>query len=263
MIKENTAYNEDCLDTMARMPDEYIDLTVTSPPYDEMRDYKGFSFEWQKIISELFRVTKQGGVVVWVVGDQTINGSETGSSFRQALYALDIGFKLYDTMIYKKTGLSKPENTRYHQCFEYMFVWSKGIPKTINRLRDRINRYPKGKCSATLRQKNGELKKKKVNKIETYGYRWNIWEYNNGWGHSYKEEWLRGHPAIFPEQLARDHVVSWSAEGDLVYDPFLGSGTTAKVAILNNRRWIGSEISEEYFKLADKRIKYATNRLEL
>jgi len=236
----NKCYNENCLDTMERMPNGFIDLTVTSPPYDNLRTYNGYSFDFESVAKELFRVTKQGGVVVWVVGDATIKGSETGTSFRQALYFKEIGFNLHDTMIYSKTGMKYPSNDRYHQTFEYMLVLSKGKPKSFNPLKDRKNKY--------VGIHGGEKSFR-----DEYGMRFNVWQYANGGQNTSKDD-VFSHPAVFPEALASDHIISWSNEGDLIYDPFMGSGTTAKMAILNNRNWIGSEISKEYCEIAEKRI---------
>jgi len=254
----NKIYNENCLETMEMMPDGFIDLTVTSPPYDNLRTYNGYSFDFEAVAKELYRVTKQGGVVVWVVGDATVKGSETGTSFKQALFFKEIGFNLHDTMIYRKNSLTFPDTNRYYQCFEYMFILSKGKPKTSNLLADKPNKQANKCVTGNYRDIDGSLKEmsgsKKKRTIKPFGIRWNIWEYNTGWQHSYTEEYLRNQPAIFPEQLANDHIISWSNEGDLVYDPFMGSGTTAKMAILNKRNWIGSEISQEYCEIAEKRI---------
>jgi DNA modification methylase len=194
-----------------------------------------------------------------VVGDQTIKGSESGTSFRQALYFKEIGFNLHDTMIYRKNALSFPDFNRYYQCFEYMFILSKGKPKTANLINDRINRCANDKVSGNYRNTDGTLKpmsgKIKGNKVKEKGIRWNIWEYDVGWGKSYTEKYLKGHPAIFPEQLAHDHIISWSNENDIVLDCFMGSGTTGKMAKLLNRNFIGIEISEEYFNIAKERIE--------
>lgn len=249
----NKIYNENCLDTMARMPDNFIDLTVTSPPYDNLRTYNGYSFDFENVAKELYRITKDGGVVVWVVGDATINGSETGTSFRQALFFKDCGFNLHDTMIWEKqtftaTGALK---TRYAQVFEYMFVFSKGKLKTFNPIKDRETKGVRKK-HGTIRQVNGTTRKQSsIGKIYTdkYAQRFNVWKINTEVSNS-----NRFHPAQFSEQLANDHIISWSNEGDLVYDCFMGSGTTAKMSILNNRNYIGSEISSEYVKIAEKRI---------
>jgi len=248
-------YNENCLDTMSRMKDNHIDLTVTSPPYDNLRTYNGYSFDFESIAKELYRVTKDGGVVVWIVGDATIKGSETGTSFKQALFFKEIGFRLHDTMIYEKSGVM-PSKNRYCQMFEYMFVLSKGKPKTTNLLKDRKNNWGGTKTfsNITSRQKDGTLKKKAQKEINDFGMRFNIWRVINGNGFGQKDKIAYKHPATFPEQLASDHIISWSNENDLVYDPFMGSGTTAKMAIANNRNWIGSEISKEYCDIIRERL---------
>ena len=248
----NKIYNENCLETMAKMPDNFIDLTVTSPPYDDLRFYNGYSFDFENVAKELFRVTKQGGLVVWIVGDATKNGSESGTSFRQALYFKEIGFNLHDTMIWNKPNAPLSHN-RYEQQFEYMFVFSKGKPKTWNGIKDKKNKHFGEKVGGTKRDvKSGILRKssgiKKGKTIQEFGLRGNIWYIPN-------RDKIKVHPAIFPEQLANDHIISWSNENDLVYDPFMGSGTTAKMAILNNRKYIGSEISEDYCKIIETRIK--------
>jgi DNA modification methylase len=251
----NKIYNENCLDTMARIPDNFIDLTVTSPPYDNLRDYKGYSFDFESIAKELYRVTKQGGVVVWVVGDATINGSETGTSFKQALYFMQCGFNLHDTMIYAKPPRGAVGNNKtYWQTFEYMFILCKGKPKTINLICDIKNKESREGDNGTKRLENGDLLKVKRGGYSEYGRRTNIWEYGIGKGQSTKDDVAFQHPAIFPEQLANDHIISWSNEGDLIYDCFGGSGTTAKMAHLLKRNWILSEISEEYCNLAERRI---------
>lgn len=258
----NKVYNENCLDIMKRMPDNFIDLTLTSPPYDNLRDYKGYEFDFENIAKQLYRVTKEGGVIVWIVGDATINGSESGTSFKQALYFKDIGFYLHDTMIYEKNSFRYPEFNRYNSVFEYMFILSKNKPKTINLIKDKKNKYYGDKVSRRniSRQKDGSLKENSAYKnnknkiIKEIGTRTNIWKYNTGKYHTSYDKVAFYHPAIFPEQLANDHIISWSNENDLVYDPFMGSGTTAKMAIANKRNWIGSEISSEYCKIIEQRI---------
>ena len=244
----------DCLEGMKLLDDNSIDLTVTSPPYDNLRTYKGFSWDFEGVANELYRVTKEGGVVVWVVGDATINGSETGTSFRQALYFKEIGFNLHDTMIYEKNGAGAVgSNKCYLQNFEYMFVFSKGKINTFNLIYDRENKAVGSMKTNTNRDKFTADNGRKYREIETkkFGRRFNVWKYEQTSGH---DEFSKKHPAPFPEQLAQDHIISWSNEGDLVYDPFMGSGTTAKMAILNKRNWIGSEISQEYCEIAEKRI---------
>ena len=252
----NKIYNENCLETMAKMPDNFIDLTVTSPPYDGMRTYNGYSFPFEEIAKELFRITKNGGLVVWIVGDATVKGSESGTSFRQALHFKEIGFNLFDTMIYAKPPRGAVGNNKtYWQAFEYMFILSKGKPKTINLINDRKNKESRDGDNGTKRLENGDLLKVKRGGYSEYGRRTNIWEYGIGKGQSTKDNIAFEHPAIFPEQLANDHIISWSNEGDLVYDPFMGSGTTAKMSMLNNRNYIGSEISKEYCEIAEQRLK--------
>ena len=253
----NKIYCESNLETMAKMPDNFIDLTVTSPPYDGLRTYNGYSFPFEDIAKELYRVTKQGGVVVWVVGDATVNGSETGTSFKQALYFKEIGFNLHDTMIYQKISyMPNKKAKRYDSLFEYMFIFSKCQPKTFNEIIENRTNIEKSVCKKDImiRQKDGTFKKsERINKglVKKMG---NVWTYLNN-SNSTKDKIAFEHPAIFPEQLANDHIISWSNENDLVYDPFMGSGTTAKMAILNNRKYIGSEISEDYCKIIETRIK--------
>lgn len=251
----NKVYNENCLDTMGKIPDNFIDLTVTSPPYDNLRDYKGYSFDFENIAKQLYRVTKEGGVVVWIVGDATINGSETGTSFKQALYFKQIGFNLHDTMIWEKGNFSNPSKTRYHQIFEYMFIFCKYKIKTFNAIKDKKNTYF-GKSFFginTVRLKNGNTKlRSNRNQINKLGMRTNIWKSNTAGQENPCTS--NFHPAMFPEKLASDHILSWSNENDLIYDPFMGSGTTAKMCIANRRNWIGSEISSEYCKIIEQRI---------
>lgn len=249
----NKIYNEDCLETMSRMPDNFLDLIVTSPPYDGIRDFEGFKeFDFENIAKSLFRVLKDGGCLVWIMGDQTKDFDESCTSFKHALYFKEIGFKLHDTMIYRKIGMSFPEEVRYLPCFEYMFVFCKGRPKTINLIRDRKNEFT-GTNQKSERQIDGTMVKDSY-EAKPFGIRFNLWEYHIGYMKSYKDEYVSGHPAVFPEKLARDHIWSWSNEGDIVYDPFTGSGTTCKMAISLKRNFIGSEISEKYYKIAQRRI---------
>ncbi len=262
-MESNKIYNEDCLETMKCMPDNFVDMTLTSPPYDNLREYKGYSFNFEGIAKELFRVTKEGGVLVWVVGDATSDGSESGSSFKQALYFKEIGFNLHDTMIYKKDSIAFPNPKRYHQCFEYMFVFSKGQPKTVNLIQDRINSVggdQRTEIGRRERQKNGEIKFRAKDKyeIKEVGARWNIWEYGVGYMKTTTDIDAYKHPAMFPEKLAADHIASWSNKGDLILDPMNGSGTTTKMAKALGRNYIGIEISPEYCKIAEQRIASTT-----
>ena len=245
-------------DFLKGLSDNIVDLTVTSPPYDDLRKYNGYSFPFEEIAAELFRVTKPGGVVVWVVGDQSIDGSESGTSFRQALFFIQLGFKLHDTMIYQRSPSfpSGEHSTRYSQAFEYMFIFSNGNPKTVNLLKDRKNRWAGQGSFGTQseRKKNGELKTRKKNTVNDFGIRFNIWEYATGKGNSTKDDFAFEHPAMFPEKLAADHIHSWSNPGDLVLDPFTCSGTTAKMALEYGRDFLGCDISQEYCDIANRRI---------
>ena len=252
--------NDDCLAAMSGMENNCIDLTVTSPPYDNLRTY-GDSLVWDQdvwdsIIQELFRITKPGGVVVWVTGDATIKGSETGSSFRQALRFIDVGFNLFDTMIYEKSGVT-PTKHRYYPAFEYMFVFSNGKPKTFNPICDRKNRWRERWGKKRVRRKrDGSMGKEyDSKKAPEFGMRRNIWKYLQGGGYGSSDKMAYKHPAIFPEALAHDHILSWSNEGDVVLDPFMGSGTTGVVAKQLSRNFIGIEKVPEYFELATERIR--------
>lgn len=256
MLELNKVYLGNCLELMKDIQDASIDLTVTSPPYDNLRTYNGYAFDFEGIAVELFRITKTGGVVVWVVGDSTVNGSETGTSFRQALHFKDIGFNIHDTMIYQKTGCSMPSSNRYLANFEYMFVFSKGKPVTYNLISDRKNRFPtrwgKGR---KVRNKDGSWSYREIYQAKEFGRRFNIWQYNNGGqGYGHSDEHAHKHPATFPERLAEDHIISWSNEGDTVLDPFAGSGTTLKMAKKNNRNYIGMEISPTYIDIINSRL---------
>lgn len=254
-MQVNKIYNQDCLEGLGLLDNECIDLTVTSPPYDNLRLYNGYYFKFEEIAKELYRVMKPGGVIAWIVGDKTKNGSETGTSFRQALYFKDIGFNLHDTMIYEKNNPTPQKSNRYQPCFEYMFILSKGKPKTFNPImiekkyiESRQNKmYNKDKSGMQIQHQYSSSSNLKIKN--------NIWKYNVGLYHSINDKEAFKHPAIFPEQLAADHILSWSNEGDIILDPFMGSGTVAKMALINKRKFIGFEISTEYCKLAKERIK--------
>lgn len=246
----------DCLDVMRQMDDECVDLTVTSPPYDNLRTYNGNISQWNfkkftEIAKELYRITNRGGVVVWIVSDKTENGSETGTSFRQALYFKEIGFNLHDTMIWRKTNpMPKVRTKRYFDVFEYMFVLSKGIPKTFNPI------MQKCKCggqeyNSTCKNMGGESgRTKKSLKINAERYADNIFDIAVAQNKT-------GHPAVFPLKIAQDHIISWSNENDVVFDPFMGSGTTGIACVNNRRNFIGCEICKEYFDISTQRIQSA------
>ncbi len=261
----NKIIQGDNVEVMKGLPSDSIDLTVTSPPYDTIRDYEGYSWDCNAVIEQLYRITKTGGVVVWVVDDGVIDGGKSLSSFKQALSFKESGFIMHDIMIYQKTGVRYPHPNRYHSCWEFMMILSKGKPKTTNIIKDRKNTYAGSKIArpSGTRLVDGTMKENsawridKDRKLAEYGARYNIWVVSAGGGHSSKEKETFKHPAVFPESLARDHIITWSNKGDVVLDPFSGSGTTAKMALLEDRKYIGIEISKEYVELSTARLQSA------
>jgi len=248
----NKVIQGDCLEVMKSIPDKSIDMILTSPPYDNLRDYKGYTFNFEGIARELYRVLKDGGVCVWIVGDATIKGSETGTSFKQALYFKEIGFNLHDTMIYRKINYIPLTHNRYEQEFEYMFILSKGKPKTFNPIK--IPTKLGGKTYNPKRPRDYDNHSIRHNRTETLTYKMekikgNIFDYIVGAGND-----RTNHSATFPEKLAEDHILSWSNEGDTILDPMAGSGTTLIMAKKNNRNYIGIEISQEYIEIINKRL---------
>jgi DNA modification methylase len=266
--KKITLYCGDSGEVMKSFPNNCIDLTVTSPPYDNLRIYNGFSFNFELIAQQLFRVTKQGGVVVWVVGDATIKGSETGTSFKQALYFKEMGFNLHDTMIYQKNNYVPLTHNRYEQSFEYMFCFSKGVPTTFNPIKIpcstagaiKTYSYDSGsskEVKGAVRH-NGAMDRQTI--TSDTKIKCNIWSYNVGKNQSTKDSIAFMHPAIFPEELSRDHIRSWSNENDVIFDPFAGSGTTLKMGLQLNRRVVGIELSQKYIdEIIIPRLKLVTN----
>ena len=265
VMKFSTIYQENCIDTLHRMPDELLDMTITSPPYDDLREYNGYHFPVEEIAASLYHKTKPGGVVIWVVGDRTVNGSETLTSFTQALTFKNMGFKVHDTMLYvKKNPIPSDCGKRYRQCFDYMFCFSKGQPKTFNPITE-----PTKSAGTTIKafriteRGRGNVPDEDIGrKIKSERKVSNIFAYNVGTSSS-KDKIAFDHPAIFPEKLVEDQILTWTNVDDIVYDCFMGSGTTAKVAHLLSRRWLGSEISEEYKKLADERLRPYLDQLRL
>ena len=248
---KNKVIQGDCLEVMKDIPDKSIDMVLTSPPYDNLRDYNGYSFDFEGIAKEIYRVLKDGGVCVWIVGDATIKGSESGTSFRQALYFKEIGFNLHDTMMYRKINYIPLTHNRYEQEFEYMFVFSKGKPKTFNPIMVECKTKgskTKGRTFYQTNSQNTPTEGHKNDAVKEYKQKGNVWEVPTNAG-------AKGHPAQFPEQLANDHILSWSNEGDIILDPMVGSGTTLKMAKKNNRNYIGIEISQEYIDIINKRLQ--------
>lgn len=257
-------YNENCISTLQRMQDDLIDMTITSPPYDDLRDYNGYHFPVEAIAAELYKKTKPGGVVIWVVGDRTVDGDETLTSFRHALTFQEAGFKVHDTMLYvKRNPIPSDCGKRYRQAFEYMFCFSKGQPRTFNPITEptksagqKITAFRiTGKGRGNVPDEDIGRQIKSERKVS------NIFSYNVG-SSSSKDKIAFKHPAIFPEQLVEDQIRTWTNKGDIVYDCFMGSGTTAKVAHQLGRLWLGSEISEEYVRIGNERLEPYLNKLE-
>ena len=247
----NGLYVADCIDFMASMPAECVDLVITSPPYDDLRDYKGYSFEFEKIAQGLFRVLKKGGVAVWVVGDK-INGGKSLTSFRQGIYFQEIGFNMHDVMIYQKKNTPFMRSNAYTNCYEFMFVLSKGKPETFTPLKEKTVRS--GYEMVVYNKGSDGVNKKTLKELKTEKTKTNIWTYAVGLGGTTSDRIAFKHPATFPENLVLDHIKSWSNEGDLVFDPMCGSGTTCKMAFLANRKYLGVDISSEYIEIAKKRL---------
>lgn len=263
MLGLNRIYNLDCLSGLKLLDRNSIDLTITSPPYDQIRDYNGYKFDFdyfKDVALELYQATKQGGVVVWIIGDQTKNFSESGSSFRQALYFKEVGFKLYDTMIFAKNNPPPQSYNRYEQQFEYMFILSKDRPVTFNGIKIPCKHEGKKRSGTFRHNSKGHLKElNNSGVVNSEKLNYNIWFYNVD-NHSVTlDKEVHGHSAIFPEKLANDHIITWSNEQETVLDIFMGSGTVAKMAYVNKRNFIGFEISSEYCEIAEKRLRKYMN----
>lgn len=258
-IEVDNIYNIDCVNGMKCVEENFVDLTVTSPPYDDIRDYKGYNFEFEKIADELYRITKKGGIVVWVVGDKIKNGNKSLTSFVHALYFQKIGFNVHDVMIYQKKNTPFMRSNAYTNCFEFMFVFSKGKPNTFNPLKTKTQRS--GFESLPYNKGADGVNKKAVGELKSEKTLTNIWPYAVGLGGSTSDKIAFQHPAIFPERLAADHILSWSNEGDIVFDPMSGSGTTCKMAKTYGRKYLGFEISEEYTEISNERMKLVKPQL--
>ena len=241
-----------CVDIMRGWEEGIIDLTITSPPYDSLRDYKGYDFPFEAIADELYRITADGGIVVWVVGDR-INGGRSLTSFRQALYFQEIGFSAHDIMIYQKKNTPFMRSNAYTNAYEMMFVLCKGKPATFNPLKVPTARH--GMELLTHNKLPDGINKKKLGELKKEKTRTNVWSYAVGLGGTTRDKIAFQHPAVFPEKLALDHILSWSNPGDLVLDPMCGSGTTGKMALLHDRQFIGIDISAEYIEIARQRLE--------
>lgn len=260
----NKIIEGNCVEIMKNFEPDSIDLTVTSPPYDNLRNYNGYVFPFENIVRELYRITKSGGVVVWVVGDATINRSETGTSFKHALYFKEIGFNLHDTMIFKKRNpIPQIYRKRYNNEFEYMFVFSKGTVKTHNPIMVDCMHAGLELNGTTYKNysKNTQKREKLAKPVKNKKIKGNIWEYVVG--KKQEDQEAKGHTAPFPCALARDHIYSWTNKDDIVLDPMCGSGTTCKIASELGRKYIGIDISHEYCELARERIRNSVMQMRL
>jgi site-specific DNA-methyltransferase (adenine-specific) len=258
-----TIYHGDCRDILPMLGEN--ELILTSPPYDSLRNYTGCTWDWdtfEKISNLIPGSLVSGGVLVWIVNDQTVNGSETGTSFRQALQFMKVGMNMHDTMIYEKDACPFPATTRYYPGFEFMFVFSKGKPRVVNLLSDKKNaRRGESLSGTTQREKDGKTRPISASRVDPgrvikeFSIRSNVWRYSAGYMKSAKEDYVFEHPAVYPEALARDHILSWSSPGDTVVDCFAGSGTTLLMAKQLGRKGIGIEIEERYCEIAAKRLR--------
>lgn len=248
----------DSTDLLKDLDSKSVDLVVTSPPYDNLRNYNNevsWNFDtFKSIANELYRVMKCGGVVIWVVGDSTVDGSESGTSFKQALYFKEIGFNIHDTMIYRKENYAPLNHNRYEQEFEYMFCFSKGRPKTFNPIRVPCKNAGQQYWGNPTSYKTADdtltkLENKVIHEDKLHG---NIFSYKVG---SLTESSEYKHPAMFPLQLAQDQILTWSNEYDTVLDPFMGSGTVGVESLRNSRNFIGFELVEKYYNMAKERLE--------
>ena len=252
----------DCIEGMRALPDACIPMTLTSPPYDSIRDYGGHEWSpkvFRAVAEELYRVTTPGGVVVWVVQDQVLDGRESGTFSRQRLYFEEVGFGVYSTMIMVSNGFRLPQGRRYVNQYQYAVVLSKGRPRSVTLLRDRPNSTAGESSKGKVRSRDGVLSLRRYSDrvVAEYGRRSNVWIYDVGWAKSTGDDYAFEHPAVMSEKMAEDHILSWSKPGDFVFDPFLGSGTTCKMALLNDRHYLGFEVHRPFYQVAVRRMQDA------
>jgi DNA modification methylase len=247
-------YQGDNCSLLKHIPDNSVDMAITSPPYDGLRTYNSkWVFDFEMLSKELYRTLKPGGVLVWVVGDSVENGGETLTSMRQAIHFVDVcGFRMHDTMIYQKDGAPFPESNRYLQEFEYMLVLSKGAPRVHNLLTDKTLYGASATNSSRL--KGGSTEKFQYELKKPTRTLPNVWYVTSGYMKTTKDKEAFAHPAMFPEKLAERHILTWSNPGDIVIDPFMGSGTTAKMCKIHGRKWWGCDVSQVYCDLARQRL---------
>ena len=259
----NKIINDDCVKVLKNLEEDCVDFVLTSPPYDNLRNYTGYNFDFENIAQQIYRVIKPGGVIVWVTNDATINGSETGTSFKQALYFKDLGLNIHDTMIFRKRNpIPQIYRKRYSNEFEFMFVFSKGVVKTHNPIMIPCQHAGLVLDNTTYKNysKNSQKRTKFANPVKDTKIKNNVWEYVVG--KKKEDQEAKGHPAPFPCQLAEDHILSWTNKGDIVLDPMCGSGTTCKMAKKLGRSFIGIDMSKEYCKIAKLRTSIKIEKEE-
>lgn len=256
--KLNEVYCGDCVKLMKLLPDSTIDLVVTSPPYDKIRDYNGsIHFDLHKTGQEIFRVLKSGGIAVMVIQDQTKNFGKSLTSFKTIIDWCDnIGFKLFETIIYRKNGSEGVWWTkRFRVDHEYMPIFLKGKkPQYFNKEPLKIPSKHGGKVmtGSGSRKTNGETQKTVTRAINFKKCRGTIWNYLMAGD---KNPLKRKHPAVFPDKIPYDFIQCFCPEEGIVLDPFAGSGSTLVMAKKLRRSFIGFDIVPEYCELARERLK--------
>lgn len=260
----NTILHGDSAEVMQSFPDKCIPLTVTSPPYAKMRLYGGHDYTWEtfkSVATQLVRITMEGGVICWVVRNQIVKERENLQAEKEKLFfADDLGLWPHQTIIGAPKGVPLPQSRRYASNFDYVYVFSKGHPRIVNIIRDRRNsRFGDLKSNRLIRESNGSERLACGGEyaIAKWGFRSNLWSYSTGGNHTATDRISAKHPARMGEPLAEDLIISFSKPGDLVFDPFAGAGTSLKMALLNQRQWLGVEIFDEYVELIEKRMRLA------
>jgi site-specific DNA-methyltransferase (adenine-specific) len=242
---------------MKEMPDNAVDLMVTSPPYDSIRDYNGYAFDLHETGKEVYRILKPGGIGVMVLQDQTHNFGKSLTSFRTILDWCDsIGFKLFECVIYRKYG---PEGAWWRNRFrvdhEYMPIFLKGErPQYFNKEPLKVQSKHGGRIltGSGSRRTDGGTNPTVTRMINPTKCRGTIWDYLMAGD---KDSLKRRHPATFPDQIPMDFISCFCPPGGIVLDPFMGCGSTAVAAVRLDRKFIGFEISSAYCELAKKRLE--------
>lgn len=261
----NEIYCIDCVEGMKKIPDNSVDIVVTSPPYDGIRDYNGFNFDLHETGRGLIRILKEGGIVAMVIQDQTKNFGKTLTSFKTIIDWCDnIGFKLFECVIYRKHGSEGAWWTnRFRVDHEYMPIFLKGEkPQYFNKENLKVPSIHGGKVmtGSGSRRTDGKTNARVTRPINTMKCRGTIWNYLMAGD---KDPIKRQHPAPFPDQIPLDFIECFCPPGGVVLDPFMGSGSTAVAAKKLNRKYIGFDTSEEYIKIAHARLRNTETQLKV